>query len=103
MTAANDAPSATISTPVGRFDKLGDELLVNTATATDQHNPQITALSDGGFVVTWEDFSQGVGGAGGATSGAAVKAQVFAADGQMIGGELLVNTATASYQSTSLA
>jgi hypothetical protein len=35
----------------------------------------------GGFVVTWDDYSQGVGGATGDTSEWAVKAQVFAADG----------------------
>ena len=47
--------------------------------------PQITALSNGGFVVTWQDPSQGVGGATGDSSGTAVKAQVFAADGTRVG------------------
>ena len=63
-------------------------------------DPQITALSNGGFVVTWEDISAGVGGATGDTSSVAVKAQVFTADGTRVGTELLVNTATANEQST---
>ena len=60
--------------------------------------PQITALSNGGFVVTWRDNSLGVGGATGDSSSSAVKAQVFAADGTRVGSELLVNTATANDQ-----
>ena len=75
--------------------RVGCEILVNTATAGTQNDPQITALSNGGFVVTWKDISQGVGGATGDSSGTAVKAQVFAADGTRVGSEILVNTATA--------
>ena len=48
--------------------RVGAEILVNTATASDQDSPQITALSNGGFVVTWEDDSLGVGGASGDSS-----------------------------------
>ena len=48
--------------------RIGSELLVNTATANDQFNQQITALANGGFVVTWEDASGGVGGAAGDSS-----------------------------------
>jgi len=78
---------------------VGSEILVNTATANSQSTPQITALADGGFVVTWQDDSQGVGGATGDSSGSAVKAQVFTPDGDKVGAEILVNTATASNQS----
>ena len=77
--------------------KVGTEILVNTATADVQYQ-QITALSNGGFVVTWQDHSLGVGGATGDSSDFAVKAQVFAADGTRVGSELLVNTATAGDQ-----
>ena len=77
---------------------VGDEILVNTATANDQDSPQITALANGGFVITWVDDSQGVGGAMGDTSGTAIKAQIFTAAGAAVGGEILVNTATASDQ-----
>ncbi|MEP2766238.1 MAG: hypothetical protein ABJP39_19090, partial [Marinobacter alexandrii] len=77
---------------------VGDEILVNTATLYDQEQPEIMALTDGGFVVTWLDESQGNGGASGDTSGYAIKAQVFGTDGTKVGPELLVNTATESYQ-----
>jgi len=56
---------------------VGTAMLVNSATASEQDTPQIKALPNGGFVVTWQDQSHGVGGAGGDTSGTAVKAQVF--------------------------
>jgi hypothetical protein len=78
---------------------VGSEILVNTATASTQDTPQITALSNGGFVVTWNDASAGVGGAGGDTSGNAVKAQVFTASGATVGSEIRVNTATSGAQS----
>jgi hypothetical protein len=78
--------------------EVGTEILVNTATFNNQFRPQITALSNGGFVVTWEDFSQGVGGATGDTTNGAVKAQVFAANGTPVGTEIQVNSATASVQ-----
>src|SRR5437763_1645210 len=79
---------------------VGTEILVNTATVNAQGTSQVTALLSGGFVVTWEDFSLGVGGATGDSSSAATKAQVFAADGTHVGSELLVNTATADAQGT---
>ena len=83
--------TATIST-------VGTEILVNTATVSAQAAPQITALANGGFVVTWQDFSDGIGGAPGDGSQNALKAQVFAANGTPVGSELLVNTATNSVQ-----
>ena len=45
--------------------KIGGEFIVNTSTTGDQGEPAITALSNGGFVVTWNDGS----GTGGDTSG----------------------------------
>ncbi len=46
-----------------RFDasdhKIGDELQVNTTTVGLQTLPEVTALSDGGFVVTWEGNGTG--------------------------------------------
>jgi Ca2+-binding RTX toxin-like protein len=78
--------------------KTGSEILVNTATENDQSGQQITALANGGFVVTWTDSSHGIGGATGDDSSTAIKAQVFAADGTKTGSEILVNTAVASEQ-----
>ncbi len=73
---------------------VGTEILVNTATTDGQYNQEITALSDGGFVVTWVDSSQTAPD----TSGLAVRAQVFTAAGAMVGAEILVNTATTHQQ-----
>ncbi len=74
------------------------EILVNTAVAFDQIQPEVAALGGGGFVVTWLDASRGVGGAGGDTSEYAVKAQVFSDTGTKLGGEILVNQATQGWQ-----
>jgi Ca2+-binding RTX toxin-like protein len=73
---------------------VGTEILVNTVTANGQSGPQITALSNGGFVVTWQDGSA----SGGDTSSGAIRAQVFTASGAKVGTELLVNTATTGNQ-----
>jgi Ca2+-binding RTX toxin-like protein len=78
--------------------RVGSEILVNTATANGQVGPQIAALSNGGFAVTWEDNSHGAGGATGDSNGSAVKAQAFDATGTAVGTEILVNTATANDQ-----
>ena len=78
---------------------IGPEILINTAIFDDQSAPRIAALPHGGFIVTWNDLSAGVGGAGGDGSGSAVKAQLFAANGDRMGSEFLVNTATESDQS----
>ena len=73
--------------------KQGAEFLVNSAWASDDYDPTITALSNGGFVVTWttEDPAQD-------GSGSAIKAQVFDASGVKQGAEFLVNTAAAGGQ-----
>ncbi|RXT36746.1 hypothetical protein [Bradyrhizobium betae] len=76
--------------------KVGSEFLVNTATASDQLKPTISALPNGGFVVTWYDFSK----VGGDSSGSGIKAQIYAADGSKVGGEFLVNTTTVNSQFT---
>ncbi|RZJ40778.1 MAG: hypothetical protein EON86_11750, partial [Brevundimonas sp.] len=98
--ASGDTTGAAIKAQVFDADgaKVGTELLVNSATAGDQQSPQITALSDGGFVIVWFDGSIGVGGAAGDGSGVAVKAQVYDASGARSGGELLVNTAISGSQ-----
>ena len=75
--------------------RIGTEFIVNTATNRSQLSSDIIALPNGGFVVTWEDYSLGVGGDGGDSGGSAIKAQVFTASGARVGTELLVNTAVA--------
>jgi len=74
--------------------RSGVELLVNTTLASDQQRPTIAALPDGRFVIAWADASQ----TGGDTSGDAVRAQVFNADGSQSGAEFLVNTTTSGDQ-----
>ena len=69
-------------------------MLVNTTPAGNQCAPSITALADGRFVVTWSDLSA----SGGDTSGFAVRAQVFTANGAKSGAEFVVNTTTAGNQ-----
>ncbi len=70
------------------------EILVNTTTTNDQVEPYVAGLAGGGFVVTWIDYSN----EGGDTSVSAVRAQVFASDGTVVGGEILVNTETNDWQ-----
>ena len=72
----------------------GSELLVNTTTANLQSEPTITSLADGRFVVAWTDYSAN----GGDTSAAAIRAQVFNANGSVSGAEFLINSATAGSQ-----
>jgi len=80
-----------------RYDAMGAavgaEFQVNTTTASSQDSSQVTALADGGFVVTFSDFS----GADGNSVG--VFGQRFDATGAPVGDEFQVNTTTASLQS----
>ncbi|MET1113042.1 MAG: hypothetical protein ABWX67_16110, partial [Allosphingosinicella sp.] len=86
-----------------RFDaagaKVGGELLVNSTIAGSQFEPTVAVLAGGGFVISWTDPSA----TGGDTSSNAVRAQLFDAAGAKVGGEFLVNTITASSQTTPVA
>ncbi len=70
----------------------GSEFQVNTNTSGGQLSPSITALADGGFVITWA--SQDI--AGGDSYG--INGQRFAADGSAVGSEFLVNSTTDDLQ-----
>jgi Ca2+-binding RTX toxin-like protein len=70
---------------------VGAEFRVNTVTASDQFEPTVAALADGGFVVAWSSFEQD-----GSSTG--VYAQRYNAGGQPVGAEFRVNTVTASDQ-----
>ncbi|MFM2282230.1 MAG: hypothetical protein RLZZ444_4461 [Pseudomonadota bacterium] len=76
------------------IETVGGEFLVNTNTANGQYAAEITALSGGGFVVTWHDLSATLGD----DSESGIKAQLFDANGEKVGEEFLVNSYTASYQ-----
>jgi VCBS repeat-containing protein len=66
------------------------EFLVNEFTNGGQLEPSITALSTGGFVVTWYSFDPQQGD----TSSAGIKARIFNADGTEAVSEFLVNEFT---------
>lgn len=74
--------------------KSGSETLVNTTTANGQEDSVVQGLSNGKYVVAWKDYSY----SGGDTSGSAIRAQVFKANGTKSGGEILVNTTTTGDQ-----
>nr|WP_281378903.1 calcium-binding protein [Azospirillum oleiclasticum] len=70
---------------------LTPDILVNTSTSGDQSYQTVTALANGGYVVTWMS-SLGDG------SGNAILGQRFSDTGAKIGSEFLINTATAGDQ-----
>jgi hypothetical protein len=78
---------------VQRFDAagapVGGETLVNTTTVGGQSEPSIAALTDGGYVVTWQ---------GGTGVDAEIFAQRFDASGAAFGTEFLVNTSISGLQ-----
>ncbi len=63
----------------------GSEFKVNTTTAADQITSNVTSLSNGGFVVTWQ-------------SGSDINGQLYAANGTASGNEFQVNTDTTDNQ-----
>jgi Ca2+-binding RTX toxin-like protein len=82
-----------------RYDADGNRVegvfVVNTTTTGNQHEPAVTALDDGKFIITWRDESQ----TGGDTNGSAVRAQIYDADGERLGDELLINSTKTRDQS----
>jgi hypothetical protein len=73
--------------------RLGGEFLVNTTTANGQQAPAITALADGKFAIAWTDYS-----GTGDTAPAGIRTQVFDANGNKTGGEILANSTTPRLQ-----
>src|SRR5262245_53310220 len=73
---------------------VGTEFLVNTTTLRTQENAEVVGLSDGRFVVVWQDYS----GTGGDHLSYDVRGQVFNADGSKAGDEIFVNTTTVGEQ-----
>ncbi|WP_230534566.1 hypothetical protein [Microvirga roseola] len=69
----------------------GSEQLVNTHTTISQENPSVTALADGGWVVTWQSDAQD-------GSDYGIYQQRYNADGSLSGSEQRVNTYTAYAQ-----
>ena len=72
-------------------NKLGGEFKVNSYTASDQQEPAITSLDDGGFIVSWQSNGQDGDGYG-------IFAQRYNASGNTVGSEFQVNTNTSNSQ-----
>ncbi len=72
---------------------FGNEFLVNTKGALDQSLSKVTALYGGRFLISWTTTDPAQDG-----NGLAVKARLFAANGQPAGDEFLVNTVAAGDQ-----
>ncbi|MDO8607286.1 MAG: cadherin-like domain-containing protein [Phaeospirillum sp.] len=70
---------------------MGAEFRANTYTYSDQYQSIVTALSDGGWVVTWQSYQDG--------SGNGVYGQRYGANGTAMGTEFRANTYTTSEQS----
>ena len=66
------------------------EVQVNGTTTGNQERPSVTALTDGGFVVTWETPNDG--------SSAGIYARQYDSTGTALGTEFRVNSTTASTQ-----
>src|SRR5690606_36197680 len=67
------------------------DVRVNTTTAGVQSQSSVTALKDGGYLITWVSAGQD-------GSGLGVYAQRFDSGGQKVGGEFQVNHRTAGDQ-----
>ncbi len=78
-----------------RYDATGaaadDEFRINAETLNDQTESSVTALANGGFVVTWDSHGQDGDGWG-------IYGQRYDASGAALGGEFGINTTTASDQ-----
>ena len=72
----------------------GNDFVVNTTTTGSQSRPEVSARSDGGFIVTWDDSSA----TGSDTSSLAVRAQAYDSTGTRDGSEFVVNTTTSGDQ-----
>lgn len=68
---------------------VDSEFTVNSNTEGGQYNPVVTALADGGFVISWSSNDPASDGNQGAVSG-----QIFTADGTPVSGEFTVNSET---------
>lgn len=75
-------------------DRIGEEFQVNTTTSSNQVRSDLTGLRDGGWVVTWTDFT-----ADGSSLG--IYQQRYSALGIRVGEETLVNASTDGDQDNS--
>ena len=87
-----------------RYDAAGNpvagqiELVVNTEFSSTQFEPSVTALTDGGYQVSWTSVTSSTAGDGNSNG---VFTQRFNAAGATVGGETQINEQTAGSQSGS--
>jgi Ca2+-binding RTX toxin-like protein len=93
-TTTDDLAGRIYDPATGAFS--GAEFVVSNG-ASFQETPQVAALPDGGFIVTWTDNANTLGDA----SEEAIHGRRFDASGAFAGDEFLVNTATAGSQNSS--
>ncbi|WP_253561156.1 beta strand repeat-containing protein [Pseudomonas laurylsulfativorans] len=74
-------------------NRVGSETQVNTHSLDVQYIPAVTALNDGGWLVSWSSFSTGYGDD--------IYFQRYNANGQAVGGQTLVNSLQYANQSQS--
>jgi Ca2+-binding RTX toxin-like protein len=74
--------------------KSGAEFVVNSTTAESQVGSAVAVLSNGNFVVAWNDHSE----SGADMSSAAIRARLFTSAGVPLAQDFVVNTTTESYQ-----
>jgi hypothetical protein len=67
---------------------------------SSQHTPQITALSDGGWVITWISHDEPEFLSGFEEGPPDIYAQAYNADGSVQGGETQINTYTTGNQNS---
>ncbi|MCP4394282.1 MAG: hypothetical protein GY804_08490, partial [Alphaproteobacteria bacterium] len=70
---------------------VGNEFRVNTEITSYQQTSSVTALTNGGFIITWESYGQDGDGYG-------IYAQEYGAFGNTVGEEFQVNTYTTNVQ-----
>ena len=73
---------------------VGTEIIVNTESEGAQRAPSVSALENGGFIITWDSDDPDVDG-----SNSGISSQQFSANGTPVGAELTINTVTAGVQS----
>ena len=73
------------------FQKIGNEFSINTSTNGDQAYHSMASLTNGGFVVVWEDSGPA------SREEHTLKGQLFDSDGSKNGGEFKVNDAQNVY------
>ena len=71
---------------------FGEEFQINTHTNSTQTYPSVEALANGGYVVTWQSYSEHDGGQ------YDIAGQMFSASGEAVGDEFRINSTTYHYQ-----